>query len=105
MHEVSGTASLCFLNEYIFDPANCPKKKAGTVKKSVSNSNPVSVRIRNKIINATGICIARKNCNENLRTFDRQYPNGILIINAKIVSKRIFICNKILKPNLGKSYC
>ena len=59
-------ASLVFLKEYIFEPDNCPKKKAGTVKKNVISSNPLPNKNLNKIIKGIEKCMARKNCNENL---------------------------------------
>jgi len=65
--------------------------KDGTVKRRVTTSKPVPAANRNKIIKATGICIASKNCKENLRTFALQYPNGILIMNANNVRKIMFI--------------
>lgn len=89
--EVRGTNFLSFRNKYILDPIYCPITKAGTVKRRVVNSKPVPAANRNKMIKATGICIARRNCKENLRTFALQYPNGILIIKVNNVNKRIFI--------------
>jgi hypothetical protein len=70
----------------------------------VIGSNPVPESNRNKIINATGICIARKNCSEYLRTFAPQYPKGIFMINVKTVSKRIFILEQNYKIKLRKKY-
>jgi hypothetical protein len=62
--EVSGCKFRFFLDEYNLEPINCPRKKAGTVNRKVVNSNPLADKILKTIINSTGICIARKNCNE-----------------------------------------
>jgi hypothetical protein len=53
-HEVSGRISLSFLEEYIFEPASCPRKNAGTVKKKVIISKSFPDKIRNAIIKSTG---------------------------------------------------
>lgn len=90
-HEVSGCKFRFFLDEYNFEPINCPRKKAGTVNRKVLNSNPLNDKILKAIINSTGRCIARKNCKQYFRTFARQYPNGILIMKVNNVRRIIFI--------------
>jgi hypothetical protein len=96
-HEVRGTSSLSFRNKYILEPAYCPIIKDGTVKRRVIISKPVPAANRNKMIKATGICIASKNCKENFRTFTRQYPKGIFMISTKRDRKTIFIMQQNIK--------
>ena len=102
IQEVTGCNPLIFLDEYILEPVYCPIIKAGTVNTRVTISKPVPAANRNKMIKATGICIANKNCKENLRTLARQYPKGILIMNVINVSNRIFIFEQKFKSELRK---
>lgn len=83
--EVKGSNPVFFLIVYIFDPISCPRKNAGTVKKKVIGSKPLSDKTLNKIMNGIGRCIARINWRENLCTFARQYPKGRLSITIKKV--------------------
>jgi len=53
----------------------------------VANSNPVPDKILYETMSKTGIWIARKNWKEYLRTFARQYPNGMFIMNANNAKK------------------